>query len=122
MWYEPIMKRIKENVATGLALVAFTGMVGFGIYMKAWESRQPRQEIRGVIVRAIEPYSYHSEVGFGSSSNDVSFEGIEKPVDFPYRHWDRTVREGDSVDVIVRQSFPLFGKNELHGLKIDDYK
>ncbi len=112
---------VKYLIEGGFA-AAFLGLFSLGTYARAWEYRQPAQQINGAVVDKIDPYHYRSDVGPGSSGFKVRIHGMSEPIDFPSDTWDRTVNTGDNVDLSVRKKFPLLGSGELDGLKIDDHK
>ena len=93
-------------------------LASVGWYGLFWEKRQPKEQMSGRI-KLIEPYQNHNDLHWSSNGYRIFIEGEDRPIDFPRKNWDDTVREGDSVDLIVRRSF--FG-DELDGLSIDDHK
>jgi hypothetical protein len=99
-------------LATAAVLAAFV-LAGF---TWLWEWRQPRSELAGVTVTsAVSYYERGGDIGWSRNGARVRFEGVDGTVDFLARHWDRTVRVGDSVDAVIRRSF--FG-GEYDGLAI----
>ena len=50
---------------------------------------------------------YHpgGDLGWSRSGRLVRVEGLQGAVDFPARRWDRSLRPGDTVDIVVRPSF-----------------
>jgi len=94
--------------------------VFFG-YVKIWEYNQPKQKISKAVVSSIESYEYTNDLHFSSRGKKIYIAGKDESIIFPLKHWDDTVGEGDTIDLVVRKSFPLFG-NKLDGLIIDDYK
>lgn len=118
------MEHFKENVgkyAIAGILTAFAGLTVLGVYAKTWEYRQPKQPIENARVLSIEPRSSTNDLHWTSKGYRLQIEGENRVIDFPVKNWDDTVKEGDSVDLVVRRSFPLFG-NELDGIQIDDHK
>jgi hypothetical protein len=101
---------------------AFLTLCGVGGYARIWEKYQPRQEIRNAVVTGLEPYHSSNEFHWSSGGFRVRVEGETRPIDFPLGKWDKTVKEGDKVDMTVRRSFPWLGAEELDGLRIDDHK
>lgn len=110
------MKLAEKIVYIGVS-IAFA----FGCYTKIWESIQPKEEIKNAIVREIKPYHYNSELSWSPVGNLVYIEGEKTPIRFKANRWDRTVKVGSSVDLIIRKTFPLFG-DRLEGMSIDDYQ
>lgn len=115
------MENFQKEKGLYIALTAFAGLAAFGGYARFWEYRQPTEEIKHAIVQEIKPYYYRSEVHSSISGNRIYIEGEKRPIDFPSDKWDKTVKAGDSVDLVVRRSFPLFG-DELDGIQIDVHK
>lgn len=119
-----VMENFKENIKkyamTGTVAV-FTGLVALGSYARIWEYREPNQPIQNAQIQSIEPYNFRNDLHWSSTGYRVRIDGEDRVIDFPSKNWDDTVRKGDSVDLVVRRSFPLFG-NELDGIQIDDHK
>ncbi|RLE43304.1 hypothetical protein DRJ48_01330 [Candidatus Woesearchaeota archaeon] len=111
---------IGKCVIGGVLAIA-TGFSAIGIYARIWEARQPTRLIEGARVVSIEPYSFYNDLHWNAKGYRIKVEGLELMIDFPERAWDKTVQVGDSVDLIVRKSFPLFG-DEYDGLRIDDHE
>lgn len=114
------MDRVGKYFAIGVISVVGT-LYALGGYARIWEYRQPKQSITQAEILSIGPYSSHNELHWSSKGNRVRTRGEDRVIDFPLKNWDKTVRVGDSVDLVVRRSFPLFG-NELDGISINDYK
>ncbi len=103
--------------------VLFCALIFLGAYARIWEARQPKRHITKKIVRSIEPYSQTNELHWSFRGFKVHIVGEDKPIDFSSKNWDKSVRVGDTVDVVVRQSYQWFGsKDELDGLYIDDHE
>ena len=101
-----------------VGLLCFTGVVfSLGMYTNIWEWQQPKQHIPRTKVVSINPYSSDNDLHWSSRGYRTQIEGENRVIDFPSKHWDETVREGDTVKMVVRKSFPLFG-NELDGLRV----
>ena len=99
-------------------LLCLTGVVFvLGMFAKIWEWQQPKQHIPQAKVVSIKPYSSDNDLHWSSRGYRTKIEGEDKVIDFPSNYWDMTVREGDTVAMTFRKSFPLFG-NELDGLSI----
>jgi hypothetical protein len=117
------MKKLKKirYIVCGLTAVLL-GIITLGVYARIWEWTQPRQEIEKAVVSSIEPY-YHSggDLHWSSRGNRIYIQGENRPIDFPSKNWNNTVREGDTINLIVKKSFPLFG-DELDGLNITTVK
>jgi hypothetical protein len=115
------MENIRKSIGVYATIGTFVGLASFLGYARIWEYRQPKQEIRNAIVTDIKPYYYRNELHWSTSGNRIFIESEKRPIDFPSDNWDKTVEKGDSVDLVVRRSFPLFG-DELDGIHIDDHK
>lgn len=118
------MGGLRQYIGYGAAIAGLVAVVGIVGGPRYWESRQLKQEIEGAVVRHIEPYPYNTHGGdlhWSLRGNRIFIEGENRVIDFPQSRWDETVQEGDSVDLIVRQSFPWGGlANELDGLYINN--
>ena len=88
-----------------------------GMYARIWEWRQPKQHIPQAKVLSIKPYSSDNDLHWKSRGYRTQLEGEDRLIDFPLNCWDEAVKEGDTVSMTVRKSFPLFG-NELDGLNV----
>jgi hypothetical protein len=109
-----------KRAITYLSIIAFLGLSGLGLYSHLWESKAPKREIKNAIVTNIQPANFIGE--FSSYHGQrVSLEGEASDIYFPLRNWDSTVSVGDSVDIVAKSTFPLFGKN-LEGISITDNK
>lgn len=105
------------------AICTFCALIFLGAYARIWEKRQPKKYITKTVVQSIEPYSHTNELHWSFRGFKVRIVGVDRPVDFPLKNWDNSVHVGDTVDVVVRQSFHWFGsKDELDGLSIDDHE
>jgi hypothetical protein len=110
------MGKIQKYLTLGL--FCFIGvLLALGMYAKIWEWQQPKQHIPRTKVVSINPYSSDNDLHWSSRGYRTQIEGENRVIDFPSKHWDKTVKEGDTVSMTVRKSFPLFG-NELDGLNI----
>jgi hypothetical protein len=110
------MGEAQKYLTLGLCFLV-VAMLLLGMYAKMWEWQQPKQQVLHAKVLSIKPYSSDNDLHWTSKGFRIQLEGEERVVDFPLKYWDKTVREGDSVTMTVRKSFPLFG-NELDGLSI----
>ena len=114
------MNKVQQYTTLGLFCFGAV-IIALCAFAKIWEWQQPKQHISHAKVLSIEPYSSHNDLHWTSRGYRIQVEGEAKVIDFPSKHWDDTVREKDTVEMVVRASFPLFGK-ELDGLSIDDHK
>lgn len=116
-----MIKKIKENIGKYIlygTITLFTGLIGLGVYSKIWESRQQKEEIENVVIKSIQPYCRRSgDLYWLSKSYRIFIEGENKPIEFLSKHWDDSVKEGDIVDLVVRESCPLF-EEKFYGLTV----
>ena len=120
-----LIKNFRENtrnyISCGILTTVSAGLLFIGGYAKIWEYRQPKHEIKNAIVRSVEPYYYRNDLGWSSSGYKIFIEGDTRLIDFPSEKLNKTFKVGDSVDLIVRRSFPLFGKSDiLDGIQINN--
>ncbi len=103
-------------VAAILAAVALIAALLLGVFARLWEWRQPELELAGVSVTSAVSYSWPGgDLGWSRRGARVRLETVHGTVDYSVRRWDRTVRAGDTVDVVIRRS--LFG-DEYDGLAV----
>lgn len=117
------MKGIQKYA--GYGVITLVGLaVTVAAYARIWEHLQPKQSIPNAVVRGIIPYyARGGDLHLPSSGNKLYIQGEDMPIDFPSKRWDKTVSQGDTVDLVVRRSFPWLGlANELEGIKINDHK
>ena len=70
-------------------------------------------------ISSVEPYSIPDDLHWSLRGYRVRILGEYKPIDYPLEKWDNTLQIGDTVNLVVRRSFPWFGfKDELDGLSI----
>ena len=115
------MQENKKNKAIyriGVALL--TGACLLLGYARHWESRQPEEDIADAVVTSIEHYSNDNDLHWHRRGYRITVEGRTETIDFPRRRWDNTVNLGDTVDLVVRANYPLFGRQELDGRAITD--
>ena len=110
------MGKAQKYLTLGLSFLV-VAMLLLGMYAKIWEWQQPKQQVPHAKVLSVKPYSSGNDLHWTSKGYRIQLEGEGRVVDFPLDHWDTTVREGDSVTMTVRRSFPMFG-DELDGLSI----
>ena len=110
------MEKTQKYLTLGL-LYFVVAVFLLGMYAKTWEWQQPKQKIPHARVLSVKPYSSDNDLHWTSKGYRIQLEGEARVIDFPSKYWDKTVKEGDTVVMIVRKSFPLFG-NELDGLSI----
>lgn len=112
------MTKSQQYVIYGI--IALLGISPFlGAYARIWEELQPEQHLSNMKISSVEPYSIPDDLHWSLRGYRVSILGESKPIDYPLKNWDNTLQIGDTVNLVVRRSFPWFGfKNELDGLSI----
>ena len=117
------MKGNKKHVGYAV-IILLSALFVLGAFSRVWEFFQKKQYIQGAIVREIVPYSFKGgDLHWSYKGNRLYIVGESRIIDFPLKNWDNTVREGDSVNLVIRKSFPWFGlANEFDGIEIDDNK
>lgn len=127
-----LVQRVRENSANylkkgaiaivGTAVIASLAQLGL-IYEAYWRnSRYPPQWTRGrvsLIIEETDNFDIPSSIPPSIYSYTIYIEGINKSINFQLENWDKTVREGDTVDAVFRKSFL---QNNLEGLYINDNK
>lgn len=114
------METFRKYAISGIVIAA-AGLTALGAYAKIWENRQPNQSVENAIVQHIEQYSNHNDLHWTSRGYRVKIDCENKVIDFPAKNWDDSVKKGDSIDLVIRRSFPLF-RDELDGIRIEDHK
>jgi hypothetical protein len=104
---------IRAGIGAGLMLG-----LGFLSYAAVSDERQPEIEVRNAAVVSIDSYCCFWGYEGPSRGYRVEVYGNSEPVEFPVYRWDESVREGDSVDLVVKNHF--FGG--IEGISIDDHK
>lgn len=102
-------------------IIALSGILfSLGAYARIWEALQPKQLLSNMKISSIEKYLFSSDLYWSSRGYRVYVGGERRPIDFRSKDCDNTVQIGDTVDLVVRCSFPWFGlkKDELDGLRI----
>ena len=109
-------KYVKNGIYIALGILFI-----FYAYIKIWEMCQKDQYIENVKIQIVESYNYRNDLHLSLRGYRVYVEGVTEPIDFPLKNWDSTVQEGDTVDLVVKQSFKCFGfKNEFDGVSIKE--
>ena len=104
-------------------MAAFFLLICLGAYARIWEAWHPKQYIQKGKVLSIQPYTLTNDLHWSSRGYRLHIVGEDKPIDFSSKHCDNAVQAEDTVDAVVRQSFPWFGlKDELDGLSINKHK
>jgi hypothetical protein len=110
-----------KGYAIGIGTFALACMIG--IYARIWEARQPVKELKGAIVELVESYHARNDLHWSADGYRVKIREEARVIDFSIGNWDKTVNQGDSVDMGVRESFPwTFQNPQLDGLYINDGK
>ncbi len=117
------LKEHYGSIVLGTYFTVCATVMAFASYIHHWENSQPKIELQQAQVQRIESYDHHNDLHMTSRGRRVYIQGEERPIDFPLKNWDDTVKDGDTVDMVTRRSFPWFGtKDELDGISIDDHK
>ena len=105
-------------------IIALSGILfSLGAYAMIWEALQPEQHLSNMKISSIEQYVSSSDLHWSLRGYRVYVVGEHRPIDFPLKNWDNTLQIGDTLDLVVRRSFPWFGlKDELDGLSIKTKK
>jgi len=75
-------------------------------YSRAWEWSRPKLQLEATTVTSIAPDSAESgDLHFVARGVRVRFEGHDTPVAYPAGIWDASVRVGDLIDAVIRESF-----------------
>jgi len=112
------MRKSQQSVIYGIiALISIP--ISLGAYARIWEALQLEQHLSNMKISSVEPYSIPDDLHWSLRGYRVSILGESKPIDYPLKNWDNTLQIGDTVNLVVRRSFPWFGfKDELDGLSI----
>lgn len=102
-----------EKICVAIGVLA----VGFFSYGKYWESKHPELEIENAYVLSIFPYECHSDLS-SSRGYRVKILGQEREINFPENIWGNSIREGDCVNIVAKQKFPILNPF-LDGKKVE---
>jgi hypothetical protein len=104
-----------------LIIGTFSAVTLFGAYGKFWEYKQPERTIKAAKILSIKPYVYRNEILPTSFGNIVKTDKEDAPIDFKIDKWNKNVKEGDEINLVVKKKFSPFGVfgDELDGLKIE---
>ncbi|MFH1332186.1 MAG: hypothetical protein ABIH63_02775 [archaeon] len=98
------MGKMKRVFYAGL-ITAYTALLGTGVYGLVWERMQPEQHIRQAKVLSIKQNSYISDLYWSTRSVTVHIDKEKKPVRFTSTDWNKNLKEGDIVDLVIKPSF-----------------
>jgi hypothetical protein len=105
------------SVGTALATCVLLGGI-VAACARLWESRKPELELEAVRVASIVAYDrMGGDLQWQWRGVRVRFEGTDGVVDYPAGRWDESVKVGDTVDAVIRES--IFG-DEYDGLEIEE--
>lgn len=94
----------------------FLVIILFGVYVKIWEWRQEKFELKNVLIKIIIPYyASGGDLHWSFKGFRIYVDSDNRPIDFPEKNWNSTIQIGDSVIIIARKSFFF---DELDGLNI----
>ena len=109
---------IKKNIInpTFVILFMFFCFILLLCYIKIWENRQPKFLIENAKIHQILPYHKGGgDLHWTLNGIRIYIENDLRPIDFPSKNWNDSIKVGSEVNLIVRKSF--FG-NELDGIEI----
>ncbi|HLC50240.1 MAG TPA: hypothetical protein VJI97_02325 [Candidatus Nanoarchaeia archaeon] len=106
---------------TAATIAGLTSLTAAEAYSRVWEHNQPQQEIKGAIVTNITPYNHTSEITPPSSGYKIKINKDTSQITFEAKDWDKTVKVGDSIDLVVKRLHWLHNGG-FDGIKIDDHK
>ncbi len=94
---------------------AYLTLVGVGAYGLVWEAKQPKQEIKKAKVCRIEKTNYLNDLHWSSRGTEIYIDAGKGcwriPIKFS-NNWDSTIKEGDLIDIVIKQAFEPFGLEE----------
>ena len=97
------------------ALLALV-IIGIIVYIRLWELHQPVIILPKTTIRSISPYYYNGgDLHWAIHGYRVYVNEDERPIDFPAKRWNDSVKVGIRATLEVRKSF---FRNELDGISI----
>lgn len=115
-----VRRRFRANPVGWTAMTAFAAaslvVVAVLGYMRLWEWRQSNVQLKGTKVTSIAPYYRQGgDLGFRSRGVVVRLEGHDAAIDYRAKHWDESVKVGDTVEAVIRKDY---FKDRCDGLQI----
>jgi len=107
------MKKLDKPILLTSAIIIL--LFGLIVYIKIWEAIQTEIELENVIIVKIQHYEYSGDLHWHIKGYRIYIKGDERPIDFPEKKWDASIKIKERVTLIVRRSF--FG-DELDGLQV----
>lgn len=109
---QQIMKSLKHKYNWGnkylcnATIVIGIGIIGFGIFIRLWEMKQPVFYLEEVTISSIKPYSYRAgELHWSFHGYRIHIKEDDRLIDFPKERWNEKIKVGDKVTIAVRRSF-----------------
>lgn len=119
-----IQMKYDSNKIKKTIIKCFVGVtLGFmvvGAYAKFWEKNQRKIELKNVVVNNVEPYNFRNDLHWDLKGYRININEDLRNIDFPIKYWNKEIGSGDTIDIVVRNSYPM--GVELDGLKITKIK
>ncbi len=97
----------------------FLAILITGAYARIWEYMQPTFTIKEAMILKKEHYKSTNDLHWNLKGYRVLTDKDKRIIDFPENNIPDSVKEHDTIDLVVRRSFSWFGlKNELDGIEI----
>ncbi len=105
----------KLNKPSLLISAVIVLLLGLMIYIKIWEAMQTEIHLDNVIIVKIQPFEYSGDLHWPIKGYRIYIKEDKRPIDFPEKKWETSIKIKETVTLIVRRSF--FG-DELDGLQV----
>ena len=106
-----------KTLIVKMFLLFFVMLTLFVVYIHIWEYNQPKKVLKNVTIFKIVKYYYSGgDLHWGYRGFRVYIANDHRPIDFPIRNWNNSIKINTRATLIVRESF--FGE-ELDGLSIE---
>jgi hypothetical protein len=106
-------KKAKKYLVESLIGVGL-GVCVVGAYARYWEYSQPKQEVKNVVVNNIEPYNFRNDLHWNLSGYRININEDIRNIDFPSENWNKKIQVGDTIDMVIRCSYPM-------GIELDGF-
>ena len=117
------MRNLGLYLGLGAAALGLAGVVWYASHVNRWEKSQPLHEIRATVVYLIQDYSATNDLHTSLRGKRITVdkeEGVQ--IDFHLTRWNPEISQGDTVNVVVRASYPHLGQEpQLDGISIEHY-